>query len=75
MKNPYLVLGVSVNAPIEECKKAYRNLSRKYHPDNGGSEDMFHEVQEAWKIIESGKYTIQVIERKNLKHRTLFSFV
>ena len=33
MGNPYSVLGVGPSATDEEIKKAYRNLSRKYHPD------------------------------------------
>ena len=33
MINPYGVLGVSPSATDEEIKKAYRALSRKYHPD------------------------------------------
>ena len=38
MINPYSVLGVSQSATDEEIKKAYRALSRKYHPDGKGKE-------------------------------------
>ena len=34
MKDPYSILGVSQGATDEEVKNAYRNLARKYHPDN-----------------------------------------
>ncbi|MBQ8000170.1 MAG: DnaJ domain-containing protein [Ruminococcus sp.] len=33
-KNPYAVLGVPENATDEQIKSAYRELAKKYHPDN-----------------------------------------
>ena len=60
MKDPYEVLGVSKNASQEEIKKAYRELSRKYHPDSyvdnplaDLAEEKFKEVQEAYRQIQS----------------------
>jgi molecular chaperone DnaJ len=56
--NPYKVLEVSPNASNDEIKKAYRELSRKYHPDSyinnplsGLAEEKFKEVQEAYEQI------------------------
>jgi len=34
MKDPYSILGVSKNATDDEIKLAYRELVKKYHPDN-----------------------------------------
>ena len=34
MNDPYSILGVARDATDEEVKNAYRNLARKYHPDN-----------------------------------------
>lgn len=34
MKNPYEILGISADATDEQVKEAYRNLAKKYHPDN-----------------------------------------
>lgn len=56
--DPYKVFGVSYNASDDEIKKAYRSLSRKYHPDaNVGNpnqkeyEEKFKEVQQAYNMI------------------------
>lgn len=37
MNDPYEVLGVSASATDDEVKTAYRNLAKKYHPDNYAS--------------------------------------
>lgn len=47
----YEVLGVKRDASAEDVKKAFRRLSRKHHPDKGGSEDKFKEINEAYQIL------------------------
>ena len=56
--DPYQVLGVTRGASDEEIKKAYRNLSRKYHPDANinnpnkeAAEEKFKQVQQAYDQI------------------------
>ena len=58
MTDPYKVLGVSPSATDDEIKKAYRNLSRRYHPDTNmnnpnkdKAEEMFKLVQQAYEQI------------------------
>ena len=58
IRNPYEILGVSPDASDEEVKKAYRTLSRKYHPDANlnnpnkeKAEERFKQVQEAYEQI------------------------
>ena len=58
MRNPYQILGVSETASMDEVKKAYRKLSRIYHPDanvNNPNKDQaeakFKEIQAAYQQI------------------------
>ncbi len=55
MKDYYDILGVSKNASVNDIKKAYRKLARKYHPDlNPGdkaSEQKFKEINEAHETL------------------------
>jgi len=56
--DPYKVLGVSRDASDEEIKKAYRELTKKYHPDlNPGDEhaaQMMNDVNAAYDQIKNG---------------------
>lgn len=51
-RDPYIVLGVSRDAPLVQVRAAYRKLARKIHPDkNGGSRESteaFKELQKAY---------------------------
>jgi molecular chaperone DnaJ len=51
LANPYDTLGVPKTASAEEIKKAYRKLAREHHPDQGGDEMRFKEIQGAYDLL------------------------
>ena len=62
MRDPYSVLGVSRDATEDEIKKAYRELARKYHPDNYAgtnlaevAEEKMKEINEAYDFVQKEK--------------------
>ena len=59
MNDPYKVLNISENASDDEVKKAYRDLARKYHPDNYHDNPLADLAQEKMKEINSAYEEIQ----------------
>jgi curved DNA-binding protein CbpA len=55
MKDYYLILGIDPKATQEEIKRAYREMSQRYHPDkNKGDkyfEERFKDIKEAYDIL------------------------
>lgn len=51
MKDYFSTLGVAPNASDEEIKKAYKKLAMQHHPDRGGDQTKFQEIQEAYDTL------------------------
>ncbi len=47
----YEILGVTKTASQDEIKKAFHKLAHKYHPDKGGDEKKFKEINEAYQVL------------------------
>ena len=62
--NPYQVLGISSDASDDEVKKAYRTLSKKYHPDANINNPRQAEYTEKFKQVQQAYKTI-MDQRKN----------
>ena len=58
IQDPYKVLGVSPNATDEEIKKAYRDLTKKYHPDlnpgDASAAQKMNDINAAYDQIKNG---------------------
>lgn len=64
MNDPYKVLGISPDATDDQVKAAYREMARKYHPDNYANNPLSDLAQEKMQEINDAYDTI-VRSRKN----------
>lgn len=55
MKDYYSILGISKSASQDEIKRAYRKKAFQFHPDKGGDEKKFKEVNEAYQVLSNAK--------------------
>ncbi len=47
----YEILGISKSASADEIKKAFRRAAVEHHPDRGGDEAKFKEINEAYEVL------------------------
>ncbi len=55
----YEILGIKKDASQEEVKKAFHRLAHKYHPDKGGDEKKFKEINEAYQVLSDAQKRAQ----------------
>jgi len=65
MKDYYNTLGVNQGAGEDEIKKAYRSLAMKHHPDRGGDQAKFQEIQEAYDVLSNPQKKAEWEAQKN----------
>lgn len=75
MKNWYAILGVQQIATLEEIKKKYRELAKRFHPDvskEDNADDKFKEIQVAYETLSDkdkrNKYDFLLQEESNTVH-------
>lgn len=65
------LLGLARGYTKEDLKKAYRKLSKKYHPDmvGVGESDMFMRITEAYKFLQSYEESVM----RGVTHQSIFT--
>jgi molecular chaperone DnaJ len=75
--NYYLVLGVNVGASDEEIKAAFRRKAKEVHPDAGGDDDAFRDVQEGYQVLSHpqlrASYDRRLHDQTKMRPRRAFS--
>ena len=71
MSDPYRVLGVDRNASDEEIKKAYRALSRRYHPDANINNPNKEQAEDLITYIKDGEYSEDGVWSTNIFGKSL----
>ena len=65
-KTHYSILEINISADQQAIKKAYRKLSKKYHPDLGGDQEKFVLVARAYEVLSNnvlkGEYDESLLE-------------
>ena len=69
MVDYYNALGVNEDASNAEIKKSFRKLAQKHHPDRGGNEEKFKEINEAYDTLKDPQKKAEYDNMRNYQSR------
>ena len=69
MADYYNSLGVNEDASNAEIKKSFRKLAQKHHPDRGGNEEKFKEINEAYDTLKDPQKKAEYDNMRNYQSR------
>jgi curved DNA-binding protein len=70
MADYYNALGVNEDASNAEIKKSFRKLAQKHHPDRGGQEEKFKEINEAYDTLKDPQKKAEYDNMRNYQSRS-----
>lgn len=65
MKDHFKTLGVEPTSTNDEIKKAYKKLAMQHHPDRGGDQNKFQEIQQAYDTLSDPQKRAQWEQEKH----------
>lgn len=74
MKDYYKTLDLQENASEDDIRKAYKRLAMQHHPDRGGDQTRFQEIQEAYSTLSDPEKRAQWEQQKQFANHGNFGF-
>lgn len=68
------LFGFTSNFTKEEIKKRYLELSKKYHPDLNGDEEMMKKINSAYEVLKSGNSQYKTAKKQDNYDKTLIKY-
>jgi hypothetical protein len=75
VRSPYEVFGIGRAATQEDVKARYRQLAKERHPDTGGTENAFKELQTAYDWLKANHQPVGVAVVKAVYQHLMDTFV
>lgn len=74
MKDYYKTLDLQENASDDDIRRAYKKLAMQHHPDRGGDQHKFQEIQEAYSTLSDPQKRAQWEQQKQFTNHGNFGF-